>query len=366
MRKSEVGRTRWLTPVVAAVLSLQPALADEMAVVDAPHNELNLRDGPNAEADIRSVLTNGMRVRIIETLSNGWQKVIVDNPSQVGSTKNDQLVGFVNGRYLTNMSAMTTTAFGDGHADRKAFESWFDQLSGVYRAGAEFWAGHRSDPSPPDCVSTTDVAFRSGCEDARTKLDPADRRRRAEPDYKAGWNAPLDFDPETVGRVSAEGTMPSAEASGEPVASANFGAPWALARSLIAPPAARTNEPIATAGSTTTRDVLVCPQPGTVHPYIVTLDLTRKMAQVKWQSNTTSTECVYQWSDGAVAPVARGPTAALCTIFANNSPARQTVRVDGPEVTVSDTNGGGFRLNLTTGLMRNKNGTEECHRPHGG
>jgi len=40
-------------------------------------------------------------------------------------------------------------AFHEGHADRQAFETWFNGLSDTYRAGAEFWAGHRSDPTLP-------------------------------------------------------------------------------------------------------------------------------------------------------------------------------------------------------------------------
>jgi hypothetical protein len=45
-------------------------------------------------------------------------------------------------------------AFHDGHADRQGWEAWFAELSGAYREGAEFWAGHRSDHKPPDCAAT--------------------------------------------------------------------------------------------------------------------------------------------------------------------------------------------------------------------
>jgi hypothetical protein len=86
-------------------------------------------------------------------------------------------------------------AIRDGHADRQAWETWFGALSGAYRAGAEFWADHRSDPRPPDCASTSDIAFRSGCEEGKKRLDEGDHRRRTEPDYKAGWNSPLDAVP---------------------------------------------------------------------------------------------------------------------------------------------------------------------------
>jgi hypothetical protein len=84
------------------------------------------------------------------------------------------------------------TAFQNGHADRQAWESWFGGLSGTYRAGAEFWASHRNDPDPPDCSSTNDVAFRSGCQDATKQLSNSDYRRKQNAEYKAGWNSPVD------------------------------------------------------------------------------------------------------------------------------------------------------------------------------
>ena|SRR5665213_963132 len=98
-------------------------------------------------------------------------------------------------RAADNSDLMATSAFRAGHADRQAWETWFDNLSGSVRAGAEFWASHRSDPNPPACTSTSDVAFRSGCEEAQKRLAPSDRRRRAEADYKAGWNSSMDASP---------------------------------------------------------------------------------------------------------------------------------------------------------------------------
>jgi hypothetical protein len=181
----------------AVSLLFQPALADEAAIVNAPDNKLNLRDGPNANSNIITVLPNNTKVHIADSFPNGWQKIFVDTFRDTGASPANQLSGFVNGKYLITASVMDTQAFRDGHADRQAFEIWFNDQSGPYRAGAEFWASHRSDPNPPDCSSTNDVAFRSGCEDAQKKLDESDRRRRADPDYKAGWNSPLDVDTST-------------------------------------------------------------------------------------------------------------------------------------------------------------------------
>lgn len=83
-------------------------------------------------------------------------------------------------------------AFREGHTDRRNWEMWFARQSGTFREGAEFWAGHRGDRSPPHCAATGDIAFRAGCEAAKNRLTGSDRRRHMEPDYRAGWNSPLD------------------------------------------------------------------------------------------------------------------------------------------------------------------------------
>lgn len=103
-----------------------------------------------------------------------------------------------------------TPAFRDGRADRQAWETWFNGLSGTYQAGAEFWASHRSDPSPPDCTSMNDAAFRSGCEEAKKRLNNSDRRRRTEADYKAGWNSPLN---EGIGAPASNGAAEATDAA---------------------------------------------------------------------------------------------------------------------------------------------------------
>ena len=58
----------------------------------------------------------------------------------------------------------------NGYADRRAYEAWVEALpEGQYKEGAYYWA--------------------SGCLAAKSRLDPTDRRRSSEPDYKAGWNS---------------------------------------------------------------------------------------------------------------------------------------------------------------------------------
>jgi len=84
-------------------------------------------------------------------------------------------------------------AYVDGQRDRRAWEVWFAGLSGDFRLGADWWSGVRSTPNPPPCGKAPGmdrVASFKGCTEAKTKLASADRRRRAEPDYRVGWNNP--------------------------------------------------------------------------------------------------------------------------------------------------------------------------------
>jgi hypothetical protein len=84
-----------------------------------------------------------------------------------------------------------STAFRDGLADRSAWEQWFSTQMGDYRDGADYWAAHRSLTSPGSCYSEGSERrdFVNGCLAAKQRLDPTDRRRNSELDYKAGWNS---------------------------------------------------------------------------------------------------------------------------------------------------------------------------------
>lgn len=82
-------------------------------------------------------------------------------------------------------------AFSNGSADRRTWESWFAGLSGDFRRGAEFWAGVRSNPNPGSCYDAQGRSygnFTDGCLAAQKFLNHVDQRRRAEPEYRAGWN----------------------------------------------------------------------------------------------------------------------------------------------------------------------------------
>jgi hypothetical protein len=74
------------------------------------------------------------------------------------------------------------------------FQTWFDSLDNETREGAEFWAGARNDRSqrtPLSCADgkgRTSAAFRKGCTGAKEILDVVDQKRKAQPDYRQGWN----------------------------------------------------------------------------------------------------------------------------------------------------------------------------------
>lgn len=79
-------------------------------------------------------------------------------------------------------------SFADGKRDRQIWEAWFDATTGDYRKGASWWAEQRSVPHRGSCLTLSGEA-RNGCLAAKDKLDASDARRRAEPDYRLGWNS---------------------------------------------------------------------------------------------------------------------------------------------------------------------------------
>lgn len=86
-----------------------------------------------------------------------------------------------------------SAAYQQGQTDRQTWETWFDTLTGDYRAGAEYWAGQRSLPNPGSCTavpSSSGAGWTAGCFAARQKLTSWDLRRKTEPEYRLGWNNP--------------------------------------------------------------------------------------------------------------------------------------------------------------------------------
>ena len=86
-------------------------------------------------------------------------------------------------------------AQSQGHSDRQAFEAWVQALPADQHRGADFWAQERSKPKPQSCAArglAEPAGFTTGCDEARGRLAGFDVRRKTEPDYRGGWNAPLD------------------------------------------------------------------------------------------------------------------------------------------------------------------------------
>jgi restriction system protein len=94
--------------------------------------------------------------------------------------------------------AQPSSSYQLGQADRQAWEIWFGTVTGNYRAGAEWWAGHRSLPSPRSCAAappSTGADWTAGCFAAQEKLTPSDLRRKGDPEYRLGWNSPAPVAP---------------------------------------------------------------------------------------------------------------------------------------------------------------------------
>src|SRR6516162_11512304 len=66
------------------------------------------------------------------------------------------------------------------------------RLSGEFRRGADWWAGHRSPPHVGTCsgpAAEMNQQFTLGCEAAQARLTSKDVKRKSHPDYRRGWNS---------------------------------------------------------------------------------------------------------------------------------------------------------------------------------
>ncbi len=87
-------------------------------------------------------------------------------------------------------SADASPTFLAGRRARMDYETWFNGVSGEVRAGAEWWAGIRSHARRDHLTCETGTPlWVAGCKQAQTVLASSDNRRRAEPDFRAGWNS---------------------------------------------------------------------------------------------------------------------------------------------------------------------------------
>jgi hypothetical protein len=92
----------------------------------------------------------------------------------------------------TPQTGQPVTAFDQGLADRRGWETWFNSLSGAYHEGARYWSAQRSLPKPGSCFGPGGQSFGEwtvGCIAAQQRLAATDVRRKSEPEYRQGWNS---------------------------------------------------------------------------------------------------------------------------------------------------------------------------------
>lgn len=99
-------------------------------------------------------------------------------------------------------------SYVQGHQDRVNWESWYSHQVGVAQMGAAYWASQRSLPHPGTCedyvggVADAEAALADGahgpadaligCQQAQEMLTVSDMKRHLDPDYRSGWNAPVE------------------------------------------------------------------------------------------------------------------------------------------------------------------------------
>jgi hypothetical protein len=118
------------------------------------------------------------------------------------------LLGFVAAIALSSASAHADSdQYNRGYQDGIAWRQWTGGLTGDMHAGAGFWAGERSNPNPGSCFQGT-PDFQEGCRAAKARLTTPDILRKAQPDYKAGWNAAFADDVVIVPDATASAMVP--------------------------------------------------------------------------------------------------------------------------------------------------------------
>jgi hypothetical protein len=93
------------------------------------------------------------------------------------------------------------TSYAQGHADRVRLENLVNSLPGPEKQGFVYWSSQRSLTNPGSCEagavaafpndSEDEASFVQGCQEGQVQLAPTDIRRKTDPMYKAGWNAPV-------------------------------------------------------------------------------------------------------------------------------------------------------------------------------
>ena len=95
--------------------------------------------------------------------------------------------------WVSQAGAQSSGSFLNGSRDRSGFEAWYAALpEGDYKRGVLFWVNHRSIPSQATCTQSgyaDDSNWMLGCQEAQQRFAPWDAARRADPQYRLGWNS---------------------------------------------------------------------------------------------------------------------------------------------------------------------------------
>jgi hypothetical protein len=92
-------------------------------------------------------------------------------------------------------AAATTPAYVQGRNNRLAYEQWLHafEIGTPYYQGVMAWINGRTPPEypshAPSCQEKPEPRWRAGCEAARERLAPIDRRRATDANYAYGWNS---------------------------------------------------------------------------------------------------------------------------------------------------------------------------------
>jgi len=95
-------------------------------------------------------------------------------------------------------------SYAQGIADWQALQSWFASQTGDRAAGVNYWAANRNVPGHGSCADAASAykpgqtgvdpklpgdktTFAAGCRDAKSRFDPIDDRRHADPQYRSGF-----------------------------------------------------------------------------------------------------------------------------------------------------------------------------------
>ncbi len=175
------------TGVAQAVTTLMARKAAELGVPADIIGRM-VTTPPDRMAWLTPAELEEMHVEIVDDDTNTYRPGSPLRPGQPSAS-----VAAPTGRQLASSPNRTqSAAYAQGKSDRARYQAWFDVQQGDNKTGASWWEANRSQATQLHLTCSTlassTPAFVQGCSSAQTMLAQADRRRLAEPDYRAGWN----------------------------------------------------------------------------------------------------------------------------------------------------------------------------------